>query len=179
MGRKGDWMQTYTGRRFWPLDPHLGDIDIEDIAHALSHTCRFNGHCSVFYSVAQHSVIVSQQVPQEHALAGLLHDAAEAYTSDIVSPLKPFIAGYQEVEDRVERVVFRKFGLPPGIPKEVKIADRMVLADEARCFMRGGGQGWNLTLRGYGLDITPKSSEAAKSLFLERFYFLTEGEQGA
>lgn len=57
--RAGDWMQTFTGRQFWPMDPRPEDLDILDIAHALSLLCRFGGHCQRFYSVAEHSVHVS------------------------------------------------------------------------------------------------------------------------
>lgn len=68
--RRGDWIQTFTGRRFWPLDPRPEDVCIEDIAHALSLKCRFGGHCTRFYSVAEHSVHVSNYVPAEFALWG-------------------------------------------------------------------------------------------------------------
>src|SRR5690242_11754504 len=86
--RRGDWMQTYTGRRFWPLDPRVDDIDIGDIAHHLSLVCRFAGACREFYSVAQHCVGVSYVCDPKDALWGLLHDAAEAYVGDMVRPLK-------------------------------------------------------------------------------------------
>ena len=76
--RIGDWIQTYTGRQFWPLDPRVDEIHIEDIAHSLSMRCCYGGHLTDFYSVAEHSVLVSLHVPQEFALWGLLHDAAEA-----------------------------------------------------------------------------------------------------
>ena len=81
--RNGSWLQTYTGIQFWPLDPRPEEIDIQDIAHALSLLCRFNGHCQRFYSVAEHSVHVSTILAPEFGLWGLLHDAAEAYLSDI------------------------------------------------------------------------------------------------
>ena len=81
-------MVTYTGKEFYPLDPNPADIDIKDIAHALSNCCRFAGHIKSFYSVAQHSVIVSELCEPENALAGLLHDASEAYLSDIARPVK-------------------------------------------------------------------------------------------
>ena len=58
--RKGDWMQTFLGIQFWPMEPRVDEIQIEDIAHALSNQCRFAGHCSTFYSVAQHSVMVAR-----------------------------------------------------------------------------------------------------------------------
>ena len=83
MKRKGDWMQTHSGIQFWPLDPRPEDILIEDIAHALSNQCRFAGHCCFHYSVAQHSVLVSENVPAQDAMWGLLHDAGEAYLVDL------------------------------------------------------------------------------------------------
>src|SRR5262245_27549306 len=100
--RIGDWMQTISGRKFWPLDPRPEEVCIEDIGHALSLVCRFGGHCHTFYSVAEHSVRVSllaedMAKSSAHwtdenirmiALSGLLHDAAEAYIGDMVRPLK-------------------------------------------------------------------------------------------
>jgi 5'-deoxynucleotidase YfbR-like HD superfamily hydrolase len=82
------WIQTYQGGCFEPFNPHPDQIHIRDIAHALALTCRFTGHCLDFYSVAQHSVMVSQIVSHKHALAGLLHDASEAYLTDVASPIK-------------------------------------------------------------------------------------------
>lgn len=89
--RKGDWMQTYTGRKFWPLNPRAEEVYIEDIAHSLALSCRFNGHCKVFYSIAQHSVLVSQIVKPTQQLIALLHDSAEAYLGDIIRPIKRFL----------------------------------------------------------------------------------------
>ncbi len=96
--RRGDWIATYTGKQFWPLDPRPEEVCIEDIAHALSNICRFTGHCRHFYSVAQHSLFVSRHLPDELKLAGLLHDAAEAYLADIARPVKPFIEA--RIEDK-------------------------------------------------------------------------------
>jgi hypothetical protein len=87
--RKGSWQQTFTGRQFWPCDPRPEDVCLEDIAHHLALMCRFGGACRVFYSVAEHSVRVAELVwdrtngDREAALAGLLHDASEAYLVDI------------------------------------------------------------------------------------------------
>jgi flavin-dependent thymidylate synthase len=101
----GDWMQTYSGGRFYPGDPRIEQIELTDIARALSRICRYAGHCEQFYSVAQHSVYVSGMVPPEHALCALMHDATEAYLVDIPRPLKRMLAGYTVLEDRLWRVI--------------------------------------------------------------------------
>ena len=94
--RKGDWIQTFTGKRIYPFDPDPDLICIDDIAHALSNICRFTGHVKHFYSVAQHSVIVANAIPDslgvphtnELYLQALLHDAQEYLFSDLSRPLK-------------------------------------------------------------------------------------------
>jgi hypothetical protein len=91
--RLGNWMQTQFGNQFWPLDPRPEDFDIKEIASALGKACRYAGHCFGFYSVAEHSVLVSQIVPPEFALTALMHDATEAYLVDIPRPLKPYLTG--------------------------------------------------------------------------------------
>src|SRR5690606_29748913 len=98
--RKGDWMQTFTGRRFWPLDPRPDEICIEDIAHALSMQCRYAGHCLSFYSVAEHSVLLSQHVAEPFRRWALLHDASEAYLVDVPRPIKGDLSNYRAVEAR-------------------------------------------------------------------------------
>ena len=85
-----DWIHTFTGRHFYPLNPNADDVDIEDIAHALANTCRFNGHVSTFYSVAQHCVLASQYCESD-PLWALMHDAAEAYLPDVAAPVKKVI----------------------------------------------------------------------------------------
>jgi len=126
------WMQTYKRIAFEPLNPRPEQFDIEDIAHALSMICRFGGHSRQFYSVAEHSYHVSRICPPEVALAGLLHDAAEAYVGDLIRPIKhePELARYREVEDELLRLIFINEGLPPFIPTDVKYADNRMLALE-------------------------------------------------
>jgi hypothetical protein len=135
--RKGDWILTSTGRRFWPLDPRPEDIDIEDIAHALSHLCRYGGHCREYYSVAQHSVLVSYICPPNQALWGLLHDAAEAYLCDVPRPIKTMLPGYATMEGIVMAAIIKRFNLTPTRePDEVRLADNVLLATEMRDLMR-------------------------------------------
>lgn len=128
--RKGDWMQTAGRRQFWPHDPRASEVCINDIAHSLAMQCRFGGHSIFHYSVAQHSVYVSQVVPPEHALAGLLHDATEAYCVDLPRPIKRFLPGYREIEDRIWLAVAEHFGLDPVLPECVHEADNAVLLAE-------------------------------------------------
>ena len=173
--RRGDWMQTYTQRQFWPLDPRPEEIDVLDIAHALSHLCRFAGHVTRFYSVADHCVRVSRlAAPDDRALAlaGLLHDATEAYVVDVPRPLKRFLPGYAEIEARVARCVEVRFGLEIGILDHpaVKGWDEVLLATEARDLMGGESAGkWHLRAQPLPQRIAPMPSELARAAFLERF----------
>jgi 5'-deoxynucleotidase YfbR-like HD superfamily hydrolase len=126
------WIETFSGRKFHLLDPQPDEISIVDIAHALSMQCRFTGHTKKFFSVAEHSVHVSL-LSSHHALAGLLHDASEAYLSDLSRPVKqltPVGIPYYEVEDRMMRVIAAKFGFEWPLPKEVKVADNIMLMTE-------------------------------------------------
>lgn len=173
--RKGDWMQTFTGRQFWPIDPRPEDIDIVDIAHALSHLCRFAGHVRAFYSVADHCVRVSRLAsPHDRmlALAGLLHDATEAYVVDVPRPLKRFLPGYAEIEARVARCVEVRFDLETGILDHaaVKGWDETLLATEARDLMGGETAGkWYLRAQPLLERIEPLSTLQAREMFLARF----------
>jgi hypothetical protein len=126
---------TATGRYFDFSRPTADMIDIEDIAHALSRQNRFTGHTRDFYSVAQHSVAVSDLVPPEHALAGLLHDASEAYMADMNSPLKQLVPEYKAIEQRVEGAICARFGLAYPLDPCVKQADLRMLVTERRDLM--------------------------------------------
>jgi len=123
-------IRTFTGKYFDPFNPDPEMICIEDIAHALSHQCRFGGHLPEFYSVAEHCYHVSNAVPAEHRLAGLLHDASEAYLLDIPRPLKSRLTNYKEVEDKLMRVIAQKFGFEYPLHESVKKADETLLVWE-------------------------------------------------
>lgn len=165
-----DWMQTYSGRLFWPQAPRAEDVRIEDIAHSLALTCRYNGHCRAFYSVAQHSVIVSRAVPDDDALWGLLHDAAEAYSGDVILPLKLSMPFWREIEAPIMRAVCAHFGLAGSEPQSVKRADKRVLANERDDLMAPCPVDWKLTEPRLDIPvITPLGPEAAETAFLARY----------
>jgi 5'-nucleotidase len=128
---------TYSGIHFRPLDPRPKDIRIDDIGHALAHQCRFGGHTRRFYSIAQHSIFVSQLCRSEDALWGLLHDASEAYLQDVCRTLKAHdeFRAYRAAESRLQRCIVQRFGLAPEQPASVTLADDRMLAVEYRDLM--------------------------------------------
>lgn len=175
--RLGDWMQTFSGRAFWPIDPRAEEVFIEDIAHALSLQCRFGGHCRIFYSVAEHSVRVSQVVPHAMRLAALLHDAAEAYLVDLPRPIKRSSSlgeHYTELEARVQGAVFERFGLELPLPDEVHDADNVLLMTEARDLMAAPPMAWKESrYRPLDEPIVPLGPSDAEAAFLRAFAELT------
>ena len=176
--RIGDWIQTYGGKQFWPLDPRPEDIDLVDIAHALSMLCRFTGHTKRFYSVAEHSVHVSMRCAPTDALWGLLHDASEAYLVDLARPVKrqPQMSAYRDAEASVMRAVCAHFGLPSIEPRSVKEADNRMLYTEARDLMAPVHPKWTWAAEPYpDLEIVGAEPAAAKVMFLERFVELSGG----
>lgn len=173
--RNGAWIQTFTGKQFWPMDPRANEVDILDIAHSLSMLCRFNGHCNRFYSVAEHAVHVSHVVGPEQARWGLLHDAAEAYLSDIPQPVKRELALFHEFEERLLVVIAERFDLPVGLPPEVKQADMLLLATEKAALMGPEPAPWE----GIPDPLAPGmikgwSPDQARREFLARFGELFE-----
>lgn len=174
-GRVGNWMQTYTGRQFWPMDPRPGEINIDDIAHGLANACRYAGHCLKFYSVAEHSVIMSYIVPERLALTALLHDATEAYVVDVPRPLKPFLAGYKEIEHRVWLAIAARYGLPEDLPAEIKEADNAMLLAEQKQIMAPPPADWCVPGVAANVPINCWSPDVAERRFLQRFRELMNG----
>ena len=131
------WIHTISGKRidYKSVDPL--QIDIEDIAISLGNQCRFNGHLHNFYSVAEHSVHVSCLVDRRLRLASLLHDASEAYLSDIPSPLKKILPQYVEMEGVFESAIAKRFNLEwltEDDKNKIKTADMEMLCVEACSF---------------------------------------------
>lgn len=173
---RGDWMQTYTGKKFFPMAPDASAIDIVDIAHALSMQCRYNGHTTRFYSVAEHCVYVSIAVERaggstEDQLWGLLHDAGEAYVGDMVRPLKVHMPAFRDVEDVILSVIAQRFNLPAEIPASVHEADTRMLLDEKMALLAHTGEPWSqeTTHTPLGIFIQGLSPELAERDYLERF----------
>lgn len=180
------WIETYTGHPFDPLNPDPLRVCIMDIAHSLSNQCRFSGHTNVFYSVAQHSVHVSEEVESmgaclEFQLLALFHDASEAYLQDMPTPIKRQMPTYREAEKKVQAVIEK--ALFPEMTEEfkryseltIKQADLILLATEARDLMNDP-KDW-ASLKGIiprGIKINPWTPEAAKKEFFYRNNFLLD-----
>lgn len=163
------WIQTYTGRQFEPRSPAPDDFDIRDVAHSLSLLCRFNGHCRQFYSVADHSVRVSDICPPGARLWGLLHDLGEAYIGDLPRPIKGLFPLFVEIEDSLLQRAAGAFGLSWPMPPDVRVADDILLATEARDLMVDPPASWGLTQQPLPQRIEPLSPGEAEQLFLARF----------
>ena len=137
-------IRTWTGVFFSPLEPRPEDIRAEDIAHALSLLCRANGHFSCFYSVGQHCLACEAEaaaagLPRATRLACLLHDASEAYISDITRPVKLGLPEYRVIEKRLQDTIYRRFGIDPddtAVMSEVGRIDDTMLYHE---FLALGG----------------------------------------
>jgi len=175
------FIETFTGTKFQPLEPHVGTIYIEDIAHALSQQCRFSGHTRRFYSVAEHSCRVSALLSswgedEDIQLWGLLHDASEAYLVDLPTPLKthPDIGeGYRRAERTLMRAICERFELPQREPSRVAIADAVMLATEVRDLMPNVKAHWEaLVVRPDEVGISPWLPRVAEEVFLKRFFSL-------
>lgn len=168
---KGPTIMLASGVYFDLEDPDSCPVTRYDVAHALANICRFTGHCHRFYSVAQHSVIVSQIVPPHDALAGLLHDSAEAFVGDVSKPLKCLLPDFAVVEARIERSVLKRLGVRLPLPESVKWADRVLLRTEQRDLMGAEGHVWEFTEGQFPLPdrILPMDPIEAEQLFLERW----------
>jgi len=170
---------TFSGLRVDPLSLRVNDINIIDIAHSLSLQCRFGGHIVDFFSVAQHCVNVSNAVPPQDALWGLLHDATEAYLKDIPTPLKKshVFAPYRELEDEVLGKIAEAFALPMPMPQSVRDADIIELLTEGLSLHPSYGEWWKngsfQHLSPRAEKIKPLPAWRAEDAFLNRYYELT------
>lgn len=179
----GNWLQTYTGKRVYPLSLTSDQIDIIDIAHSLSLTCRFNGHVREFYSVAQHCYLMSQIVPKEYAFAALMHDACETYTSDIPHPIKSQvhvavidtktelgILLWDEWETGILKIIFNKYGIPIDYLDKIKEPDRrLCVTEEVALFDSVTDEELIMWPPYKNVDIVSCPARSAEIMFLDRF----------
>jgi len=175
------WIPTSSGVKFFPMNPVMSDIRVADISHGLSNICRFTGQVSQFYSVAQHSFLASFVVPEEYAMAALLHDGSEAYLSDVSSPVKRSegLAGYRVIEERLQNMIYRRFGVDPFDTEcfeAVKYADALMLSCEFRALLPNApdrlddeGDFDHVTIFDVSPVFRPWTPEEARSQFLTRF----------
>jgi len=131
--KTGPWIQTFSGGRFYFDNPDPKEINIEDIAQALSKQCRFAGHIKQFYSVAEHSLFVSYLAV--NPLEGLLHDASEAFLVDMPSPIKATLQSYRDVEDGIMAIIAKKWGFAWPISADTHECDRIMLVEEAEALL--------------------------------------------
>jgi 5'-deoxynucleotidase YfbR-like HD superfamily hydrolase len=165
------YVSTFSGNRFYPLEPRIDRVAIEDIAHGLAYQCRFNGQTCEFYSVAQHSLVVAGLVPPELRLAALLHDAAEAYLGDMVKPLKVLLPEFAAIEEKVTLIIADTFGVDFSDYAPIKAADLIALATEKRDLMPHSVERWSYLdgVRALPETIVPMSPRDAKLAFLDEF----------
>lgn len=122
-------LNTRSGREITPFDPRAEQITLGDIAHGTAQVCRCSGQTAFFYSVALHSLYVSDELaaegrPPRVRLLGLLHDASEAYIADVPGPVKRELPRYREAEARIQRSVYESFGLERPDPEVAEAIDR-------------------------------------------------------
>jgi hypothetical protein len=177
-----NWIQTFTGRQFWPLNPRPEDVCIEDIAHALALKCRYTGHCRRFYSVAEHSVRASYLVKPEFALLALMHDATEAYMPDVAAPIKREMPILREMEDRIWGAICAALNLPgEQMPADIKKVDLILLATERRDLLSPPPIPW-ISIENVTPDfetIHPRGCIVAEEWFLSRWYDLRAAAEAA
>lgn len=165
------WILTFSGNKFWPLDPRAEEVTLKDIAHALAMKCRFTGQCIRFYSVAEHSILASRLVPPEFAAEALMHDAAEAYLPDVAGPIKPLLKGFKKIEEQVEYAIWKRFNLhiAPNHPTIKAIDRRLVVTERDRNMAKGPTWDTHTGIEPYhSLEFPFWSPYAAELQFLQR-----------
>jgi len=179
------YMETFTGKKLYILDPDPEDICIEDIAYSLAGTPRYRRHFKrgVWYSVDEHSVHVANvaanhkgpyQKTNEQILRALLHDASEAYTGDILTPWKNSIPEIRQAERAIEHCIMAKYNLPLDKPDWLEAIDKRIVVDERRAIMSPTDNVWACdNLAPLGVEIQCWEPDEAEDRFLTLFHELT------
>lgn len=174
--RVGDWMQTFSGRQYWPADPRPADVEIVDIAASLSKQTRYGGHCLFFYSVAEHCVLMARRLwelghARDVCFAALMHDASEAYLVDVPRPIKGRLQGYSDIEALNMAAIATRFGFAWPMPAIVKEADNRILLDEKEQAMALPPADWGIAGAPLGVALCFWSPTRAAREFLSAFSF--------
>jgi hypothetical protein len=174
------YIETASGTAFHFDDPPAEEILIDDVAHALSHICRFNGHTQRFYSVAEHSLLIARWLERQGhpplvCYTGLLHDAAEAYINDLPRPIKYAMPEYRAMEKTIELAVAVRFGTTYPVPPVIKEADARIILDERRSVMNPRSRNkWVVDdLEPLGVMVVGWEPGVAKSHFLNEYHRLS------
>lgn len=166
------FIETYTGRAFWPLHPTVEALSVIDIAHALSNQCRYSGHVKWFYSVAQHCVLLAKWLQErggspEDCLQILMHDAPEAYLVDIPRPVKQYMPQYRVWDKAINDKVREWMGWSDKpMPTMQDELDSRIIVDERAQLMSNSGLDWGHDLAPLGIVIEPWEPEYAEKAFL-------------
>lgn len=184
--RRGSRSQTYSGQEFWVLDPRADEVHFDDVCIGIARECRYGNQSREYYSVAEHSVIVSVFVENfardlgwsddlvlQVAREGLLHDGSEAYLGDVMRPLKHqrVMRGYRCAESRLQDVIFEHFDVHPTIDTTwlVDIVDKRACVDEVEALMLDPAFYKHDELEPLGADIAALSWERAARVWSRRF----------
>jgi len=180
-----DWMLTITRRQVWPLALKIEDINIADIARPLGNQCRYNGHVDEFYSVAEHSVLISRALERDGedarvCLIGLHHDDCETWLGDMIKPLKNALekqgVSLKPYELAAEELISKKFGLPWPWPAVIKEYDNKIVRDEKEQLKAGGPDWTAFGIPSVGLNIVLPCWEPKRAAreYIHRHVELTE-----
>lgn len=169
--KKDEYIRTFTGKKFHIFNPKAEEVDLKDISHSLSMQCRFNSHTPCFYSVATHSIIGSKLISKPFKKEFLGHDMAEGYTGDCVTPIKRRLKAWYALEEKIERVINKKFNLPYPMSKEVKAMDNLMLRMELVYLMGCDNEldeNFPLTKKQFMKEVK-KSNKKIEKQFFKRF----------
>ena len=177
-----DFIETYTGQPFWPLNPTKEHVSIIDIAHALSNQCRYSGATQNFYSTAQHCCLLSNYVEKNmkgstalDALQILMHDSAEAYLVDVPRPVKQHMPEYRKWDKTITMVIRSWLGIGDvPIPEWQDELDSRIIMDERAQLMSDSGLEWKHNLEPLGIFIDPWVPPVAEQQFLMRYAHFTK-----
>ncbi len=184
-GKMEPWIELITGGPFYYNDPHW---DIGAIAHALSMICRFTGHCRKFYSVAEHSVLVSRIMEDQGLggpMEGLLHDGVESVLADIARPAKNLLKDYKALEKALDVSLRKNFQLPETMSEGCMKADAIALLVEARELMPNRGENFTgmsdevvLAAKKATYMVAGWSPENARERFMTRMHDILRRTRG-